>query len=166
MQGNILVAYASWTGATQSVAEFVAKEIGGDALPAKKIKTLHAYQSVVVGGAVRMGRPHPDFAAFLKRHRKRLSETPFAWFLVCLTMRDDSEASRSEVNGYLDKLRADYLELKPLETGLFPGWLRYQKLPPPLRFMVKRMETPEGDFRDWQRVGEWTAGLKPKLTAE
>ena len=74
MPDKLLVAYATWTGAARSVAEVIGGELDADVMPAKEVKDLSAYRAVVLGGAVRAGKPHPDIAGFLKKHRQKYTE--------------------------------------------------------------------------------------------
>ena len=50
-----------------------------------------------------------------------------------------------------------------LAVGLFAGALDYKKLPLLLKLILKAMKTHEGDFRDWEEIHAWAAGLRPAL---
>ncbi len=82
--------------------------------------------AVIVGSGIRAGKVYKDTLAFLGNHQDSLSEMPVAYFVVCLTMQDDTEENRCEVETYVDQMRQKAPQVQPVGVGLFAGKLDYQ----------------------------------------
>jgi menaquinone-dependent protoporphyrinogen oxidase len=88
---------------------------------------------------------------------------PVACFLVCMTMKEDTEENRSTVAAYLDPVREKVPQVEPVDVGLFAGAMDYKKLPLPLRLVMKGMKAEEGDYRDWDAIRTWVDQVRPEL---
>lgn len=166
---EILVAYATAAGSTAGVAEAVGRVLRDtgvtvDVCPAREVTDVSSYGAVVLGTGVRVGRTYSEAASFLQEHQTALSEMPVAVFVVCMTMKEDTEESCQAVEDYARNMLAATPGIEPVSTGLFAGAMDYAKLPWFLRFIIKRViKTPEGDFRDWEAVETWSADLPSAL---
>ena len=121
------------------------------------------YRAVVLGSAVRAGRPHPQAVKFLEAHREALAQVPVAYFIVCLAAKEDTEESRCKVEDYASALREAAPQVNPVALKGFAGMMDFSTLPLPMRLMMKAMGSPQGDFRDWEAIKAWAAGLRPML---
>jgi len=163
---KILVAYATKAGSTAGVAAEIGRVIerkGGhkvDVHPMGKLKEVGGYDAVIIGSAIRAGKWLPVAMKFVEEHKDALSQVPVAFFTVCLTMMEDTEENRRAVAAYLDPVR-DLVQ--PVDVGLFAGVMDYSKLPFILRLMMKKMKSPEGDFRDWEAIRDWAGQVHTGL---
>jgi len=165
---KVLVAYATWAGSAVSVTEAIGEALreGGaavDVLPAKEVNDVGSYKAAVVGGAIRAGQFHGDAVKFLETHQAALSQVPVAYFVVCMTMHEDTEEHRQEVRAYLDPVREKVPQIEPVDVGLFAGVMDMSKLPLPLKLVIKAMKAQPGDYRDWDAIRAWATALRPKL---
>jgi len=169
MNPRVLVTYATWSGSTGEVAEAVGETMraggtGVDVLPVRAVETVDVYQAVVLGTPVRLGKPHNDALAFLRRFRQPLASIRTAFFIVCLTMMKDTPDNRCTAESYLDIVRRQAPEVQPLATGLFAGVMIPERLSFPLNtMMAASKDMPRGDFRDWAAVRVWAYELKKVL---
>jgi menaquinone-dependent protoporphyrinogen oxidase len=164
MDKKILVAYGSWAGSTAEVAGIVAsalEEAGApaEAVQANEVSKIDSYRAVVVGSAIHAGQLHGDVRTFMARHEAALGNLPVAYFVVCMSMKEDTEENRKQVDGYFDKLRETYPDIKPVSTGLFAGVIEFKKLSWIFRSMMKMMKAEEGDFRDPEAIRKWAVEL-------
>jgi menaquinone-dependent protoporphyrinogen oxidase len=162
---NILVAYASKCGSTGQVAEAIGQALCGggasvDVQFAKDVTDVSPYRAIVVGSAIRMGRWLPEAVKFVEMHRDALSNMPVAYFTVCMTLQEDTEENHREVATYIDPIRE---MVQPIDVGAFAGAMDYDKLSPLFQLMIKGMDVPEGDFRDWDSIRTWGTNLYPML---
>ena len=163
---KILIAYAGSYGSTAEVAEFIAitlRENGAavTVAPAKTIKEISGYNSVIVGSAIHAGKWLGDATKFLKKNRAELKKVPVAYFVVCLTMKEDTPENRKLADGYSDPARAI---VAPVDVGSFAGAVKYDKMGFAVKFLMKNMiKAPEGDFRNWEQIKAWAVQLLPRL---
>lgn len=165
---KVLVAYASRCGTTGGVAEAVGQTLRGTGASADvrligNVDDLGPYRSVIVGSAIRAGRWLPEAVDFVKKHHDRLGRVPTAYFVVCVTMKDDTPENRGKVLAYLDPVRKEAPQMQPANTGLFAGAVDFSKLSFVYRSMLKAKGVREGDFRNWGAIGAWAADVAPAL---
>lgn len=168
MNGKILVAYASRAGSTSRVAEAIAAVLCADGAAvdvrlAKEVTDVSSYRAVVVGSAIYMGRWMSDAVKFVERHKNALSRMLVAYFLVCLTLKDDTEENRRLVRAYLDPVLAQAPQVQPLDIGLFAGRMDYSKLSLFYRLAAKAVDAPEGDYRNWGAIAAWAGRMSSQL---
>jgi menaquinone-dependent protoporphyrinogen oxidase len=162
---TILVTYATRAGSTYEVAARVAEVLrtAGATVDVKPVSAVHevqSYDAVVVGSAIRMGCWLPEAVGFVKTNREALSRIPTAYFLVSGLLRNDTPEMRRQVLAFLDPVRA---LLEPASIGLFAGKMDYSTMDGLDRSIAEAVSSAEGDWRDWEAIGEWAHDLLPVL---
>jgi menaquinone-dependent protoporphyrinogen oxidase len=129
-----------------------------DIQPVEDVKDITGYDAVVVGTAVRMFHILGKTRRFLKRQKQSLRDVPVAYFVVCLTMGDETPENIEQAKKYA----APMIDTKePVNLGLFGGCIDHEKLND---FFGRTMKTiPEQDHRDWEEIGAWAKETLPKL---
>ncbi len=112
-----------------------------------------------------MGKWLPETTAFVKSNQASLSWLPTAYFVVCLTMKEDTPENRAKVLAYLDPVRKDAPRIGPAAMGLFPGSVDFSKLSFVHKSILKAKGVSEGDYRDLAAVKGWASGVAPTLVA-
>ena len=168
MKKRVLISYASRCGSTGGVAEAMGQVLWGMGASADirlvgNVNDLSPYHAVIVGSAIRMGKWLPKAVGFVKDNRDILGRLPIAYFVVCLTMKDNTAENRSTVMAYLDPVRKEAPEIQPVAVGLFPGAVNFSKLSFVDKMMLKAKGASEGDYRDWSAVKAWTSAVGPML---
>jgi menaquinone-dependent protoporphyrinogen oxidase len=167
--GKALVAYASKCGSTGEIAAEIGRwmcdsGVATDVRRAQEVTAVSDYELVVLGSAVRMGRPLGEALDFCRRHREDLVYRPTAYFVACATMKEDTPERRQEAAKYAEP----FLEYgRPVGVGLFGGKVDYNTLPPLLRLFLslsKDEAMAEGDHRNWEAVRAWTSDVFPWAT--
>lgn len=161
MKASILVAYASRLGSTKEVAEAIAgslrrRWVEVDVRSVSEVRDLETYRAVILGSAVRGGKWLPEALDFLEANRETLRRVPLAYFQVCMTLQQDTPATRAKARSFLGPVRA---MLEPLEAESFAGKLEYARAPLVMRLVMRLIRTPEGDWRDWTAIRAWAERL-------
>jgi len=164
---KILIAYASKCGSTGEVASAIGKTLAQtgarvDVLPLKKVTNLSGYQVVFVGSAIRMGKWLPDAAKFVSENLASLQRVPMAYFTVCMTMVEDSPATRARAAGFIAPVRA---VLTPAAEGYFAGKVDPGRLSFIENMSLQAKGVPQGDFRDWNKIRTWAQNTYSQISA-
>ena len=172
MNKKVLIAYASMSGSTGGVAEAIGQTFcnSGATVDVRligNVRELDSYDAVVVGSAVRSDNWLPEAKKFVETNRDALAKAPVAYFLTCLTLVNPAEGARRKALAFLNPVLNDAPEVKPVDIGLFAGTLDYGKLSWMVRLVMKQKMKDkgisEGDYRDWDDIRSWAAGLRSSL---
>jgi menaquinone-dependent protoporphyrinogen oxidase len=167
---RILIAYASGCGATAEVAEAIGRVLRDegatvDVRAVREVRGLGDYRAVVLGTAIRVGRPLPEAVEFIHRHREALRGLPVAVFSLGITMREDTPEHRQQTSEFLAPMLRHLPP--PVALGLFAGQIDHSRLPPAWRWLARQDKSGqfgEGDWRNWQAIHAWAGTLLPALT--
>jgi len=168
MKKRVLISYASRCGSTGGVAEAMGQVLCGMGASADirlvgKVNDLSPYHAVIVGSAIRRGKWLPEAVGFVKDNQDMLGRLPIAYFVVCLSMKDDTAENRSKVMAYLDPVRKEAPKIQPVAVGLFPGALDFGKLSFVDKMFFQAKGVSEGDYRDWPAVKAWASAVGPMV---
>ncbi len=169
--GLILVAYDTHHGATSTIAEKIGnvlceKGFQVDLLMARNVKDISNYDAVVVGSPIYSPfyRCLPGTMNFLETYRKQLSSMPVFYFVVCAYLREDIEEIRRKVKRiWIDPLFESFSEIEPIDIGAFAGKIQFSELYPIESILMEIMGYPEGDWRNFEKVGTWAENVANTL---
>ena len=169
MGGKTLVAYASKCGSTAEVAEAIGHVLQDAGRPVdirkvQDVRDLEAYRAVILGTAIRMGRPLSDATVFARRFRLALNQMPVALFSVGAQMREDTDENRKKTLGFLSPLLSEVKQ--PARVGMFGGRVENSQLSPLWRMLSPRDKSGmmhEGDWRNWEAIHGWARDLNTVL---
>jgi menaquinone-dependent protoporphyrinogen oxidase len=170
MESQILVAYATKHGATAEIAEKIGQVLrqaglGADVIPAHRVSGPDSYKAVVLGSAVYIDEWRREAAGFLKSNEKFLAGMPVWLFSSGPTGYGDPVAL---VKGWRfpKALQTIADRIRPRDITLFHGSLDVNKISLIERLMVKTVDAPFGDFRDWVAITSWATGIAEVLKNE
>ncbi len=155
---RILIAYHSESGATKTIAEYIAQTAKEDqitVLPVEKVETLD-YDSVIIGTPNWYGKPAPAVSRFLRARGQELKGLSLAIYFSCMDCYPTEEGEQQgmliyadghfrkqtlgqgaklsswqkshTVTSYVANLRAAVGDLPFQSLGLFKGRLDFQRL--------------------------------------
>jgi menaquinone-dependent protoporphyrinogen IX oxidase len=94
----------------------------------------------------------------LRRNRKALQALPVAYFVVCLTMGEETPENISTAKNFARPM----LKTKtPVSLGLFGGCIDHENLTDIFGQPLKLLS--EQDHRDWDKIRAWARETAPLL---
>ena len=167
MENKVLVAYASKYGATKQIAEKIGEVLfraglSADVLPAEQVKDPNAYQAVVLGSAVYIGKWRKQAAKFLKENEKILAERP-VWLFSSGPAGEGDPVELLQGWTFPDALQPIADRIQPRDIAVFHGDVNVEKVNFIERAMIKNVESPVGDFRDWEAITTWATVIAQAL---
>jgi menaquinone-dependent protoporphyrinogen oxidase len=167
MDKQVLVAYASKHGATAEIAEKIGQVLRqaglkADVLPADRVKDLTPYAAIILGSAVYVGQWQGKAAKFLQANEKTLGERP-VWLFS--SGPSGSGNPLGLVKGWRlpNSLQPVADRIRPRDIAVFHGNVDAKKMTLIEKKMIETVKVPFGDFRDWDAITAWTAGIAEAL---
>lgn len=161
---RVLITAASKHGSTAEIAARIAEVLRaglpGDAavevLPAAEVGDVTAYDAVVLGSAVYLGRWVGD-----ARHlAERIATGPPrpVWLFSSGPIGDPPKPDEApvEVGDIVTSTRA-------LEHRVFAGLVNRHRLGFGEKAVVRAVRVPDGDFRDWDAIDTWSTRIAAEL---
>jgi len=167
METRVLVAYATKYGATAGIAEKIGQVLqeaglAVDVKPAGQAGDPAAYQAVVLGSAVYMGRWRKEAVNFMKTNEKALAARP-VWLFSSGPLGKGDAAELAAGWGFPKGLQPIADRIKVRDIAIFHGAVDLPKLNPLERLGFKSDPSAVGDFRAWDAIGAWAAGIAAAL---
>lgn len=167
MEKTTLVAYASKYGATEEIAGKIGEVLKKtgltiEVLPAKQVKDLSPYGAVILGSAVYYGRWRKPAVKFLKKYQKQLEGLP-VWLFSSgpVGVGDPVELLQGWRFPPLQQKIAD--RIQPRDIVVFHGAVIQDKLTSFENSILEKLESPAGDFRDWEAITTWAEAIGESL---
>jgi menaquinone-dependent protoporphyrinogen oxidase len=175
---KILIAYGTSEGQTARIADHLAKVIRGRGLDAESLNlsrssdvSLDAYDAVIIGGSIHMGKHQEEVADFVRQNRADLESLPSAFFSVSLAANGDAANAEAYVENFVQ-----LTGWRPAKVGLFSGALLYRQYGFLKRSMMKRivrdkpgMSTDTSRdhlYTDWDQVTRFGEDFVERLVSK
>ncbi|MCJ7567584.1 MAG: flavodoxin domain-containing protein [Anaerolineales bacterium] len=169
MSTHVLVTYASKYGATQEIAEEIGQVLNQAGLPTDVLRInlvsdLSRYQAIVLGSAVYIGKWRKEAVRFLKANEKKLSGMPIWLFSSGPTGEGDPVEL---LNGWRLPMAIQPIvdRIKPRGISVFHGNVNVSKLNSIEKSILKNVEAPIGDFRNWDAIRSWANAVADDLSS-
>ena len=155
---RVLVTAATKYGATGEIAQAIGEvftERGWDAMvvPPDQVKAVDGFDVVVLGSAVYAGHWLKPARELVDRSGDALAARP-VWLFSSGPIGDPPKPEEDPVD-VAEIMQAT----KAREHRVFAGKLVRKQLNFPDRAIAAALRVPEGDFRDWEEVKGWAAGI-------
>ena len=167
MDKQVLVAYATKYGATAEIAEKIGEVLRQaglptDVPPVDRVGDLSAYEAVVLGSAVYIGQWRKDAVKFLKTNETALSGKP-VWLFSSGPTGEGDPVELLQGWRFPKKLQPIADRIGARDIAVFHGAVGANKLSSIERWMLKNVQAPSGDFRDWEAITSWATAIAAEL---
>lgn len=169
METRVLVAYATRNGATAGIAQRIGETLRAaglvvDVQLTDKVQDVNPYQAVVLGSAVYIGRWRKEAAKFLQANELVLARKQ-VWLFSSGPLGEGDAVELAQGWRFPSNLQPVVDRIQPRDVMVFHGAVDPQKLNFIERWMLKKVKSPVGDFRNWDAVDAWAAGIAQALRA-
>lgn len=167
MESKILVTYGTKHGATAEIAEKIGQVIREagldvDVASAKDVKNPSRYSAFVIGSAVYIGQWRKEARSFVQKTESLLASCP-VWLFSSGPADKGDPVQLLKGWRYPKSLEPVIERIEPRDIAVFHGLISPQKMGGLERWMINRVKSPEGDFRDWDSIAAWARGIADSL---
>lgn len=170
METRVLVAYATKYGATAEIAQAIGETLrkAGMVVDVADVDAADAvitYDAVVLGSAVYAGHWRKEAVEFLEVQKAALADRP-VWFFSSgpTSAGDPVEAMDGWRFPEGQQPLAD--QIGPRDIAVFGGCIDPDRLNLGEKLILKAVKAQTGDFRDWDAIDAWAAGIAKTLSKE
>lgn len=164
---KILITYASKYGATAEIADRIGKEISysgfqTEIMPVNQVHDIEDFDTVILGSAVYMGQWRKDAIRFLKKYAEKISQKRL-WVFSSGPVDEGDPVELLQGWMIPKKIRSLVEVIKPIDIKVFHGKIEINQLNFFERWILNKVKSPAGDFRDWKEVKTWALKIAGSL---
>lgn len=168
MEKRVLVAYATKYGATAEIAQAIGEtlrkaDMTVDVAEVEAAVAVPTYDAVVVGSAVYAGHWRKEAVEFLDVEKTNLADRPVWFFSSGPTSEGDPIEAMDGWRFPEDQQPLADL-IGPKDITVFGGRIDPDKLNLGEKLILKAVKAQTGDFRDWDAINAWAAGIAETLS--
>ena len=126
------------------------------------VDDLTHYRAIVLGSAVYIGRWRKEAVQFLKANEKGLAERE-VWIFSSGPTGEGDPVELLDGWNLPGKVQPVADRIRPHDIAVFHGAVDTEKLNFVEKSMVKNVEAPIGDFRDWEAITAWATSVAETL---
>lgn len=170
MNNKVLVTYASKYGATEEIAQKISEVLDDAGLPTnvspvKQVSDFSNYNAIVLGSAVYIGQWRKEAVKFLKANETELAKKQ-VWLFSSGPTGEGDPVKLLE-GWHFPKGQQEIADrIQPRDIAVFHGNVNTNKLNFLHKWMVGKVESPVGDFRDWEAITTWANSIAEALKGE
>lgn len=158
---KVLVAVGSKYGSSRAVAKAIATTLEDqgfevDLQDAADVRSVMPFDAVILGSAVYGGLWRRDASALAKEHREALRKREVWTFSVGMENVVVEGQPKDEAYAIADAIGAR-------EHKRFAGAIDRDKLNIGERALIRALDPPLGDFRNFEEVNAWAQGIATQL---
>ena len=167
MNTQVLVAYATKYGATAEIAEKIGQVLrqaglDADVLSVDRVDDLPSYKAVILGSAAYVGGWRKQAAAFFKDNEEVLAGQ-LVWLFSSGPTGEGDPLELTQGWRLPKALQPIADRIQPRDIALFHGAVFREKLSLIEKWMIKMVNAPAGDFRDWEAITAWATAIAETL---
>lgn len=158
---KVLVATGSKYGSTREVGQAIAHELTErgfdvDCLDAADVQGIHYYDALVIGSAVYGGLWRRDASALVSDNAEELRHRDVWLFSVGMSGVKTPGQQNTEAKELASLVKAR-------EYKIFDGALDYDRLNMGEKAIIRALNPPKGDFRDFAAIRDWAGSVATEL---
>ncbi len=167
MSKTILVTYASKYGATKEIAEKIGailRQAGwaADVLSVTDVRELAAYQAVILGSAVYVGKWMKSACEFLDENTEVLAARP-VWLFSTGPTGEGDPVALLEGWRFPPEQQPIADRIQPRDIAVFHGNIDPRRVNLIEKTAVKALKKPFGDSRNWNAITAWAISIAETL---
>ncbi|MBN1314968.1 MAG: flavodoxin domain-containing protein [Anaerolineales bacterium] len=167
MDKQVLVTYASKHGGTAGIAKKIGQVLAEsglqvDVVATKQVKELASYGAVVLGSGVYIGKWVKDALKFAQANESALAAVP-VWFFSSGPTGEGDPVELLKGWRIPSDLQPLADRIQPRDMAVFHGVVDVTMLNFIEKFMIKQVNSPVGDFRDWDAITAWAETIAGAL---
>lgn len=165
---KILVTYASKHQSTAEIAEVIGKILRRfdglqvDIKDVETVKSITAYDVIILGSAIYAGQWQTSAVDFVRQNEQELIQR-FVWVFSSGPTGEGDPKTLIQGWEFPESVRVIIERIKPQDIAVFHGKLDPASLSIFERVVVKGVNAPTGDFRDWEAIRDWALAIADAL---
>ena len=170
MEKRVLVAYATKYGATAEIAEAIGEtlrkaDMTVDVAEVEAAVAVATYDAVVLGSAVYAGHWRKEAVEFLDVEKTNLADRP-VWFFSSGPTSEGDPIEAMDGWRFPEGQQPLADQIGPRDITVFGGCIDPDRLNLGEKLILKAVKAQTGDFRDWDAIDAWAAGIAETLAKE